>query len=204
MDEYDDFRYDDYASLQKEYKYEEVKDPSAVLSNFCIRWSAHNDSIFTGRKWYLQNDTKPWNSFQCLFCVRALDISPGFKMMNYTFESSFQGNVQALQLSSFATFDFKPVLYFIPDNVHVTADAGLTYNVGYDLNQSTETYPNVEAQNITGSETYNGIGFSFGASAATGCPISPLLSNSFSLQMLFPKRLHLWISPVFANLVFQL
>ena len=44
----------------------------------------------------------------------ALDVSPGIKFMTYSFEASFHGLVQAVQLSPFASFDFKPILFFIP------------------------------------------------------------------------------------------
>ncbi len=204
MDEYDDFRYDDYASLQNEYKYEGSKKTHQQY---------YQISAFVGQPIMtavsLQEENGTFNmtpnigfSFSMpYFAFGAIDVSPGFKMMNYTFESSFQGNVQALQLSTFATFDFKPVLYFMPENVHVTADAGLNYNFGYDLNQSAETYPNVEAQNLTGSETYNGIGLNVGASADYWMPNIPIAFKFFFAANVIPQAPPFMDkSSVFANL----
>ena len=204
MDEYDDFRYDDYASLQNEYKYEGSKKTHQQyyqISAFI------GQPIMTAVSLQEENGTFKMTpnigfSFSMpYFAFGALDVSPGFKMMNYTFESSFQGNVQALQLSTFATFDFKPVLYFMPENVHVTADAGLSYNFGYDLNQSAETYPNVESQNLTGSETYNGIGLNVGASADYWMPNIPIAFKFFFAANVIPQAPPFMDkSSVFANL----
>ena len=106
MDEYDDFRYDDYASLQKEYKYEGSKKPISSTIKFLHLLVNHNDScVFAEENGTFKMTPNIGISFSMpYFAFGALDVSPGFKMMNYTFESSFQGNVQALQLSTFATF----------------------------------------------------------------------------------------------------
>ena len=41
-------------------------------------------------------------------------------------------------------------------------DAGLSINIGYDLNQDVSIYPKVESENLNGNETYGGIGINFG------------------------------------------
>ena len=99
--------------------------------------------------------------------------------MTYSFEASFQGLVQAIQLSPFASFDFKPILFFIPENIHLSVDAGLSINIGYDLNQDISIYPQVESGNLTGNETYGGIGLNFGGSIDYWVPDLPLHVNYF-------------------------
>ena len=204
MDEYDDFRYDDYASLQQEYKYEGSKKTHQQyyqISAFV------GQPIMTAVSLQEENGTFKMTpnlglSFSMpYFAFGALDVSPGFKMMNYTFESSYQGNVQALQLSAFATFDFKPVLFFFPENVHITADAGLSYNLGYDLDQNSENYPNVESQNLNGSETYGGVGLNFGGSADYWMSDIPVAFKFFFTTNIIPQAPPFMDkSSVFANL----
>ena len=204
MDEYDDFKYDEYASLQDEYKYEGSKKTHQQyyqISGFigqpimaAVSLKEENGSLKMTPNLGL-SFSMPY------FAVGALDISPGFKIMNYTFETSFQGSVQAIQLGPFASFDFKPILYFIPDNIHITADGGLTYNVGYDLDQNVENFPGVEAQDLTGSETYGGIGFNFGGSADYWMPDIPIAFKFFFNANIVPQAPPFMDkSSVFANL----
>ena len=204
MDEYDDFRYDDYASLQNEYKYEGSKKTHQQY---------YQISAFVGQPVLtavsLQEENGTFNMTPNLglsfsmpyFAFGALDVSPGFKLMNYTFESSYQGNVQAIQLSTFASFDFKPVLFFIPEHIHLAADLGVTYNLGYDLDQNTDNYPNVETQNLTGSETYAGVGFNTGGSAEYWMPNIPIAFKLFFNVNIIPQAPPFMDkSSVFANL----
>jgi len=190
MDEYDDFKYNDYAILQNEYKYEATKKTHQQY----YQVSAFGGiPIMTAVS--LQEDdgsfkmTPNWGVTAQLpyYPIGALDISPGLKLMTYSFEASFQGLVQAIQLSPFASFDFKPILFFIPENIHVSVDAGLSINIGYDLNQDVTIYPGVESGNLTGNETYGGIGMNFGGSIDYWVPNLPLACKLFFNNNIVPQ-----------------
>ena len=167
MDEYNDFLYDDYAMLEEEYKYEGSK---KTHQQYYQVSTFGGIPIMTAVSLQEENGSFKMSpnlgfAFQFpYFPMGALDISPGIRFMNYSFESTYQGNVQAVQIATYASFDFKPIFYFFPKNMHVSADAGLTFNVGYDLDQNTTNYPGVESENLTGNETYSGVGFTAGGS----------------------------------------
>lgn len=190
MDEYNDFQYDDYAMLQTEYKYESIKKTHQQY----YQVSAFGGiPIMTAVS--LQEDDgsfklTPNFGFTAQFPyypIGALDISPGLKFMTYSFEASFQGLVQAIQLSPFASFDFKPILFFIPENIHLSLDAGLSFNIGYDLDQDVSDYPNVEIGNLTGNETYGGIGLNFGGSIDYWVPNLPFACKLFFNNSIVPQ-----------------
>jgi hypothetical protein len=102
-------------------------------------------------------------SFQLpYYPIGALDISPGIRAMTYGYEVSTQGKVQAINLAAFSTFDFKPIFYFLPEAMHISADFGLNYNFAYDLDQNKALYPQVET--VTDNETYSGVGIYAGSS----------------------------------------
>ena len=127
-------------------------------------------------------------SFQMpYYPIGALDVSPGFRLMTYSFEASHQGSIQALQLSSYANFDFKPVLYFFPDNIHVSAEAGLTFNVAYDLNQDVTQFPGIESENLTEDDTYSGVGLNFGGSVDYWMPKLPIAFKFFFNGNIVPQ-----------------
>ena len=71
------------------------------------------------------------------FQLGAVDISPGFRLMNYGFENATNGQWKCLQAAAFTSIDFKPVFYFLPKSIHLSADAGLSYNVAFDSDQDT-------------------------------------------------------------------
>ena len=190
MDEFDDFKYNDYAIMQEEYKYEETKKTHQQY----YQVSAFGGiPIMTAVS--LQEDDGSFKMTPNLgftaqfpyYPVGALDISPGLKFMTYSFEASFQGLVQAIQLSPFASFDFKPILFFIPENIHLSLDAGLSFNIGYDLKQNISDYPNVEIGNLTGNETYGGIGLNFGGSIDYWVPNLPFACKLFFNNSIVPQ-----------------
>ena len=190
MDEYDDFKYDDYAEMQNEYKYEATKKTHQQY---------YQVSAFGGMPIMtavsLQEDDGSFKMTPNLgitaqfpyYPIGALDISPGLRFMTYSFEASFQGLVQAIQLSPYASFDFKPILFFIPENIHLSLDAGLSFNIGYDLNQDVSIYPKVESGNLTGNETYGGIGLNFGASIDYWVPDLPFACKLFFNNNIIPQ-----------------
>ena len=190
MDEYDDFKYDDYAEMQNEYKYETTK---RTHQQYYQISTFGGFPIITAVS--LQEEDGSFNmtpnlgiSFQFpYYQVGALDVSPGLKFMNYSFEASHQGNIQAIQLSAFSNFDFKPVFYFFPNNIHISANFGLTFNFAYDLDQNLENYPKVESENLTGNETYGGAGFLFGGSLDYWMSDLPLAFRFFFNQNAVPQ-----------------
>ena len=190
MDEYDNFQYDDFTLLQEEYKYEGSKKTHQQyyqVSGFGAI------PILTAVS--LQEDDGSFKmtpniglSFQMpYYPVGALDISPGFSIMTYSFEASHQGSVQALQIASILNFDFKPILYFFPENIHVSAEGGFTFNVAYDLNQDINMYPNVESENLTGGESYSGMGLNFGGSINYWMPKLPIAFKLFLNGNIVPQ-----------------
>ena len=165
MDQNYDFKYDDYTSLQDSYKYEEIKKTHqqyyqvSLFSSYPVL-SAVSIQEDDGTSKIVMN---LGGSFQLpYYPIGALDISPGIRAMTYGYEVSTQGKVQAINLAAFSTFDFKPVFYFIPKAIHVSADFGLNYNFAYDLDQNKVSYPNVET--VAADATYSGVGLYAGGS----------------------------------------
>ncbi len=190
MDEYNNFQYDDFSLLQQEYKYEGSKKSHQQyyqVSGFGAI------PIFTAVS--LQEEDGSFKmtpnlglSFQMpYYPVGALDISPGFSIMTYSFEASHQGSVQALQIASSLYFDFKPILYFFPENLHLTANGGFAFNVAYDLNQDVKIYPKVEFENLNGNESYSGIGLIFGGSIDYWMPKLPIALKFFGQGNIVPQ-----------------
>ena len=190
MDEYDDFKYDDYALLQEEYKYEGSK---RKLQQY-YQISAFG-GIPIGTALSLKEENGSFKMTPNIgatiqmpyFPVGALDISPGFRFMLYSFEASHQGLVQAIQFSTFGSFDFKPILYFLPQNIHLSIDGGLAFNLGYSLDQDVINYPKVEAEDLTGNETYSGVGMNFGLSFDYWMPDLPVAFKLFARNNIVPQ-----------------
>ena len=53
------------------------------------------------------------------------------------------------------------------------------FNIVYDLNQEVNIYPQVESGNLTGNETYGGIGLNFGGSIDYWVPNLPFAGKLF-------------------------
>lgn len=165
MDQNYDFKYDDYTRLQESYKYEETKKTHQQYYQVSLFSSFPVMSAVSIKE---EDDTfkavmNLGGSFQLpYYPIGALDISPGIRAMTYGYEVSTQGKVQAINLAAFSTFDFKPIFYFLPEAMHISADFGLNYNFAYDLNQNKTLYPQVET--VTDNETYSGVGIYAGSS----------------------------------------
>ena len=112
MDEYDDFKYDDYIALPDEYKYEEDKkshsDYYSVIAfgGMPMPMASLQDSL---------NKTKlDFNlglGFHApYYPVGALDISPGVNIMTFGFDNIDMGTVTAFQAVGNLSIDFKPIL----------------------------------------------------------------------------------------------
>ena len=188
MDENYDFKYDDYSSLQESYKYEEIKKTNQqyyqlslfsslpVMAAISIKEEDNSSKIVMNLG----------GSFQLpYYPIGALDISPGIRVMTYGYEVSTQGKVQAINLAAFSTFDFKPVFYFIPEAIHVSADFGLNYNFAYDLDQNKTNYPKVET--VSADATYSGVGLYAGGSIDYWMPELPFAFRFFFNGYVVPQ-----------------
>ena len=100
------------------------------------------------------------------FPVGPVDISPGLKFMTYSYEANHLGSLKALQIGTFANINLRPILYFFPDNLHLTIDLGVNYNIETDLDQNLNTYNIDLPLGVTTlkDETYRGPGINFGSS----------------------------------------
>ena len=66
------------------------------------------------------------------------------------------GNIDALQFALNLSSDLKPVFFFLPKNLHLNLDAGISYNVGMKVEPISNQYD--------GKPTYGGVGLNSGIS----------------------------------------
>ena len=95
-----------------------------------------------------------------------VDISPGLRLMTFSYKADHLGSLKALQIGTFANINLRPILYFFPDNLHLTLDGGINFNLATDLDQTIGIY-NIDLP--TGAtdlkdEKYGGPGIHFGSS----------------------------------------
>lgn len=198
MDEYDDFQYDDYAILQNELQYEELEKSHQKYYQISAFGGIPVATAFS-----IQEDDGSFKltpnagfAFQFpYYPIGAIDISPGFRGMTFSFDASKQGKVEAVMLSATSSIDFKPVFYFLPDNIHVSTDFALTYSVGYDIDQNSARYPDLDLPDGDASYTpvYNGVGLNFGASFDYWMPAAPIAFKFFFNNHIIPQ------APPFTN-----
>lgn len=195
MDEYNDFQYDDFALLEEEYKYEGSKKSQQqyyqisvsgglpVLAAASLRESerskAPKEKIYANLTGSIQF---PY------FQLGAVDISPGFRLMNYGWENSTNGQWKCLQAAAFLNVDFKPVFYFLPDNLHLSADAGLSYNIAFDSDQDTlDGYFSSTVQPAEPGQKYGGLGFNIGGSIDYWMKDLPIALRFFANGYFIPQ-----------------
>ena len=172
MDEYNDFQYDDFALLQEEYKYEGSKRTSQQYYQLSLSGglpiisaaSLKENERYSGPKEKIYPNLTGSIQFP-YFQLGAVDISPGFRLMNYGFENSTNGQWKCLQAAAFTSVDFKPVFYFLPNNLHLSAEFGLSYNIAFDSDQDTVAgYFKETVQPAKPGQQYGGLGFNLGGS----------------------------------------
>lgn len=98
--------------------------------------------------------------------VGPVDISPGLRFMTFSYEANHLGNLKALQIGTLANINLRPILFFFPENLHLTIDIGANYNFETDLDQDLNSY-NIDLPiGVTDlkDETYMGPGVHFGSS----------------------------------------
>ena len=188
MDEFDDFKYDDYTTQKEEYKYEETKKPSTAYNSV---------TVYGGMPFAMASLRAPDSleatklqpnlgiGFQApYFQVGAVDISPGLKIMTYGFDNNDMGIVNAIQLGGNMSVDFKPVFFFLPEALHLCMDIGVNYNIAFKHEPSAFALSHGE---YDGEATYGGIGFSTGASMDYWFSDIPLALRLFGNSNIVPQ-----------------
>ena len=95
------------------------------------------------------------------FQLGAVDISPGLKLMTYGFTSPVLGEVTAIQATGNMSVDFKPILYFLPEALHLCLDLGINFNTPIKNEIGGEA---AISKHYDGEPTYGGMGFNLGGS----------------------------------------
>ena len=186
LDEYDDFKYDEYTTQKEEYKYEETKKPATAYNSVTV----YGGMPFPMAS--LQDSLKRTKLAPNLgigiqapyFPVGAVDISPGFKIMTYGFDNPDMGVVNAIQLGGNMSVDFKPVFFFLPEALHLCMDLGINYNIAFKHEPSAFALGHVE---YDGEPNYGGIGFSTGASMDYWFSDMPLALRLFGNTNIVPQ-----------------
>ena len=186
MDEYDDFKYDDYTTLQEEYKYEESKKTHLqyfsviVYGGLPIPIASLKDSL--GQ---IEMDYNLGVGFQTpYFQLGAVDIAPGFKLMTYGFNSPDMGVIKAIQAAGTMSIDFKPILYFLPEAMHFCIDFGLNYNTPIKNEIASGV---INSKHYDGEPTYGGLGLNLGGSIDYWFTDLPIALRFFSNANIIPQ-----------------
>ena len=74
------------------------------------------------------------------FPIGPVDISPGLSLVTYSLKQIIWGLLKAFTNWAFVNIDLRPILYFFPENLHLTLDGGLNFNLATDLDQDLFTY----------------------------------------------------------------
>ena len=186
MDEFDDFKYDDYTTQKEEYKYEESKKPATAYNAVTVYGGM--PFAMASLKDSLKTTTLAPNlgiGIQApYFPVGAVDISPGLKIMTFGFDNPDMGVVNAIQLGGNMSVDFKPVFFFLPEALHLCMDLGINYNIAFKHEPSAFALGHLE---YDGEPNYGGIGFSTGASLDYWFSDIPLALRFFGSTNIIPQ-----------------
>ena len=163
--------YDEHINLEQEYQ---------MINNPKKHWKYFNFSFIGGVPLFVAQSLKEVETEKMAkmapniglniqfpyYPIGPLDVSPGFRMMTFGYEANHLGALKALQLGPFANFNLRPILYFFPENLHLTIDAGINFNVGTDLDQDLYKYNIDLPEGVTNlkDQTYSGPGINFGSS----------------------------------------
>ncbi len=181
MDEYDNFKYDDYAIIQEEYKYEETKKTNSQF------WSATVFGAYPAITYSSLSDSAKLTKMNLnlglslhapFYPVGAVDVSPGFKMMTFGFDSPDMGVVNAFQVAGNIIVDIKPILFFLPKPLHFTFNSGISYNIGFKVEPTAQ---------YEGDPKYGGVGFNVGTSMDYHLPDLPLAFRIFINNTIIPQ-----------------
>ena len=163
--------YHEHIDLEEEFQ--AINDPKKP-------WNYSNFSLIGGIPLFAANSLKDVESGQMskmgpnvglniqfpYYPVGPIDISPGLRFMTFSYEVNHMGSLKAAQIGAFANIDLRPILYFFPENLHLTLDGGVNFNLATDLDQDLFTY-NIDLPiGLTDlkDEKYAGPGMHFGSS----------------------------------------
>lgn len=187
LDEYDDFKYDEYTTQKEEYKYEESK--KSDLEFYSITTYGGMPIVPLASLDDSSNATtlspNMGIGFQApYFPTGAVDISPGFKLMTYGFDNPDMGVVKAFQAIGNLSIDFQPVFFFLPKPLHLCLDLGVSYNMAFRHEPSAFALGHVE---YDGEPTYGGLGFNVGGSIDYWFPDIPVAIRLFENTNIVPQ-----------------
>lgn len=184
MDEYDDFKYNEYTSLQKEYNYKEVKKDNinfwslSIIGGFPVVKYPSLDVSTTQDKTRLRPNFG-FNLQSPFFPYGALDLSGSIRLMTFgIYDHPEMGNIDAVQLAFGSSADFKPILYFLPDNLHLNLDFGVSQSVGLKVEPKSR---------YVGEASYGGFGFYSGFSFDYHFDELPLALKIFGQNNVVPQ-----------------
>ena len=129
MDEYQDFKYDDFASIQEEYKYEGSRRTQQQYYQISLSGgypvfsaaSLKENERYSGPKEKIYPNLTGSIQFP-YFQMGAVDISPGIRLMNYGFDSMISSSLEITYLS-YSVRDFEINLDTIPHPDNETLQA---------------------------------------------------------------------------------
>ena len=168
------------ASQKDYYEHIDLEEEFQSINNPKKHWNYFNFSLTGGIPLFVANSLKEVDSGQMAemgpnlglnlqfpyYPVGPVDISPGLRLMTFSYEANHLGSLKAAQIGVFANVNLRPILYFFPENLHLTLDGGVNFNLATDLDQDLFTY-NIDLP--TGftdlqGEKYAGPGIHFGSS----------------------------------------
>ena len=164
---------DYYEQIDFEEEFQAINDPKKP-------WNYFNFSLIGGIPLFAANSLKDVESGQMAkmgpnvglniqfpyYPVGPIDISPGLRFMTFSYEVNHMGSLKAAQIGAFANINLRPILYFFPENLHLTLDGGVNFNLATDLDQDLFIYNIDLPLGVTDlkDEKYAGPGMHFGSS----------------------------------------
>ena len=186
MDEYDDFKYDDYTTLQEEYKYEESKKTHSqyfsviAYGGLPLPMASLNDSLGLTKLSFNLGV-----GFQApYFPLGAIDISPGIKLMTYGFDNPEMGDVKGFQAAGIMSVDFKPIFHFLHETMHLCMVLGVNHNSAIKNEPSNFALAH---KDYDGEPTYGGLGFNLGGSMDYHFSDHPIALRFFMNTNIIPQ-----------------
>ena len=168
------------ASQKDYYEHINLEEEFQAINQPKKHWNYFNFSLTGGIPLFVANSLKEVDSGQMAemgpnlglnlqfpyYPVGPVDISPGLRLMTFSYEANHLGSLKAAQIGVFANVNLRPILYFFPENLHLTLDGGVNFNLATDLDQDLFIY-NIDLP--TGftdlqGEKYAGPGIHFGSS----------------------------------------
>ena len=127
------------ASQKDYYEYIDLEEEFQAINDPKKHWNYFNFSLIGGIPLFVANSLKDVESGQMAkmgpnvgvnlqfpyYPLGPVDISPGLKFMTFSYDVNHLGSLKALQIGAFANIDLRPILYFFPENLHLTLDGGV-------------------------------------------------------------------------------